>query len=284
MSDVRVRFPPGHFYSPIVNPVDVTGYIKREREPRRTVLPGLDMSLTKMTEFWQEHLPFIESTPFLSSADGSNRYYYGNQSFGQGDAIILRAIMNARKPKQIIEIGSGFSTACMLDTLDHVEAYDTRLTCIEPYPDRLQRLLRPKDAERLEICEDIVQNVSLDRFTALMPNDILFVDSTHVLKTGSDVHYEIFNILPCLQTGVIIHFHDIQYPFEYPDAWIFNENFSWNEIYALRAFLMYNSHFEIFFFNNFFGRFRNELISRSFPGLAAFPESFGGSIWLRKCG
>ena len=116
-----------------------------------------------------------------------------------------------------------------------------------------------------------------------MPNDILFVDSTHVLKTGSDVHYEIFHILPNLKAGVIVHFHDIQYPFEYPDSWIFNENFSWNEVYALRAFLMYNSNFEILFFNNFFGRFGHDMILKSFASLAAFPESFGGSIWLRKC-
>ena len=128
--DVRVRFPPGHFYSPIVDPTSVKDYIKRERQPGHPPLPGLDISLERMTQFWNEHLSFIESTPFGSTADGLNRFYYGNQSFGQGDAIILRAVIKATKPKQIIEIGSGFSTACMLDTLDHAGFHDTAITCI----------------------------------------------------------------------------------------------------------------------------------------------------------
>ena len=100
-----------------------------------------------------------------------------------------------------------------------------------------------------------------------------------MLKTGSDVHYELFHILPVLQPGVLIHFHDIQFPFEYPDQWIFDENRSWNEIYALRAFLMYNNRFKIKFWGSCFAHLRAELVRDVF---APFLKNPGGSIWLEK--
>ncbi len=124
-----------------------------------------------------------------------------------------------------------------------------------------------------------MQNVGLDVFAALGPGDILFVDSSHVLKTGSDVCYELFDILPVLQPGVMVHFHDIFYHFEYPAPWVVEERRSWNEIYALRAFLMYNSAFEVVFFNNYF--------MKRFPEIAGdpatpFARNEGGGLWLRK--
>ena len=81
-----------------------------------------------------------------------------------------------------------------------------------------------------------VQDVPIDEFRALGSGDVLFIDSSHVLKTGSDVHRELFEILPALASGVLIHFHDIDYPFEYPDLFLFERRYSWNEAYAVRAF------------------------------------------------
>jgi len=108
---------------------------------------------------------------------------------------------------------------------------------------------------------------------------LLFIDSTHVLKTGSDVCHELFNILPVLKKGVIVHFHDIFWPFEYPDDWILKENRSWNEIYALRAFLMNNSEFEILFFNDFFARNFDDEIKIVRPDML---KNTGGSLYLKK--
>ena len=127
-------------------------------------------------------------------------------------------------------------TASLLDTADEL-SLRPRITCIEPYPERLRSLLRT--ADEVEILETPVQKVSLSRFAELGSGDILFIDSTHVLKSGSDVHYELFEILPSLQPGVAVHFHDLPYPFEYPLQWVFEENYSWNEAYAPRAFLIY---------------------------------------------
>ncbi len=222
--------------------------------------------------------PVISRTPFSDQQTKTHRFYYGNNTFEYGDAIGLRAILADRRPELIIEIGSGFSSACMLDCVDEFEL-GTKFIFIDPYADRLKRLLRPGDAKRVTIIEQPVQLTELSLYGKLRPNDILFIDSTHVLKTGSDVHYEFFHILPSLAHGVVVHFHDIQFPFEYPDRWIFDDNFSWNEIYALRAFLMYNADFQIYFWGSCLARERPRLIRDVLP---LFLRNSGGSLWLER--
>ncbi len=115
--------------------------------------------------------------------------------------------------------------------------------------------------------------------TSSKSNDILFINSSHVLKTGSDVHFELFSILPVLKPGVLVHFHDIQFPFEYPKEWVFGKRWSWNEIYAVRAFLMYNEAFVIRMFTDLFIRERGSLIEQFRPGHRPL---IGGSLWLEK--
>jgi hypothetical protein len=106
---------------------------------------------------------------------------------------------------------------------------------------------------------------------------MLFVDSTHVVKTSSDVHYEFFHMLPRLRPEVVVHFHDVLYPFEYPDGWIFQANYSWNEAYLLRAFLMYNRDFRILFWSQPYSMTYKEQIPAEYPN---FPQNPGSSIWL----
>ncbi len=111
-------------------------------------------------------------------------------------------------------------------------------------------------------------------------NDILFIDSSHVSKTGSDVNHLLFKILPLLNDGVMIHFHDIFFPFEYPQWWAF-EGRAWNEAYLLHAFLAHNRAYQIEFFNTYvIDRYR-ERIAAEFP---LFLKNEGGSLWLRKVG
>jgi hypothetical protein len=113
----------------------------------------------------------------------------------------------------------------------------------------------------------------------MQAGDILFIDSTHVMKTGSDVCQELFEILPRLKPGVLIHFHDVFWPFEYPAAWVVQENRSWNELYGLRAFLMYNAAFQVEFFSDFFCQHFRPRIEAEFPTML---KNTGGSLWLRK--
>jgi Methyltransferase domain len=157
----------------------------------------------------------------------------------------------------VIEIGSGYSSVALLDV--NQRHLDNAIACtfVEPYPELLESLLRPGDRERIRIHPHPVQDVGREVVAPLRAGDVLVVDSTHVLKTGSDVNTILFEILPALASGVYIHFHDVFYPFEYPREWVYQER-AWNEVYARRAFLQYNDAFEIVYFNHFFALFHAE--------------------------
>jgi len=206
------------------------------------------------------------------------RYFYENPMYGYSDAIFLYGMIRHAVPKRIVEVGSGHSSCAMLDTIDLHLDRQVEATFIEPYPDRLLSLLRSEDLGRVKILTERVQDVGLDPFLALDRNDILFIDSSHAMKIGSDVNYLLGEILPRLRLGVYVHFHDIFYPFEYPKEWV-SEGRAWNEAYALRAFLAFNEAFEIVLFNTYLERFHREMFERDMP-LCLLNE--GGSIWLRR--
>jgi hypothetical protein len=269
--------PVGHYYSPIVDPAELAA-----RRPRRDVapeeIPEIDLSLDRMRQWWNRNLSIIKQSPFPENEDPARRYYWRNNIYPFGDAVLLRGMIVAERPRRIIEIGSGFSSACILDAIDEV-GLETEVTCIEPNPDRLLARLRPEDLDRIRLIESQVQDVRLEEFGALEQGDILFIDSSHVLKTGSDVNYELFSVLPVLAKGVFVHFHDIGYPFEYPDEWLFERLYSWNEAYAVRGFLMYNQAFRVEFMVSLFRQMARDLIDETFPEFARQP---GGSLWIKK--
>lgn len=121
--------------------------------------------------------------------------------------------------------------------------------------------------------------MELEFFGQLEFGDILFIDSTHVSKAGSDVNYLLFEILPRLKSGVYIHFHDIFYPFEYPEEWVLHSDMIWNELYVLRAFLQNNQEYSIKFFQNFMEQEYGDLYLEHWP-LKEKPH--GGSLWIQK--
>ena len=182
------------------------------------------------------------------------------------------------KPQRIIEVGSGFSSAVMLDTNDLFFSKQIALTFIEPHPERLFSLLNDEDKKRHRIITEMVQNVPLETFDTLEANDILFIDSSHVAKVGSDVVHLLTNVLPRLNKGVIIHFHDIFWPFEYPEEWI-REGRAWNEAYVLKAFLQFNAAFRILFFNSYLAIHHKEVLAQNFPLML---KNSGGSLWIEK--
>ena len=272
--------PPGHFYSPIPDANEVAAHLARLGPAIFRAIPGIDLDDALITKTWDDLLPLMRQAPFQDEANASHRYHWQNAFYSYGDAAFYDALIADRRPARIIEIGSGFSSALALDTRDllHLE---TQLTFIEPYPDILQTLLRPGDGEQTRLIRDRVQNVDTALFAELDTNDILFIDSSHVLKTGSDVCFELFEILPSLKPGVIVHFHDVFYPFEYPQAWVLHQNRAWNELYALRAFLMYNRAFKIFFFNDYF---RQRFPDRVASSQTVFGRNPGGGLWLTAAG
>ena len=200
------------------------------------------------------------------------RYYYDNSWFSKGSADVLYYMMRILKPKKIIEVGSGFSTAVMLDTNNSCFQNRIEIHSIEPNADRLKSLLKKDD--NLKIQERYLQDIPFDFFTQLQENDILFIDSSHVSKIDSDVNYYLFEIFPRLSKGVYIHIHDMFYPFIYPKRWIY-EGRAYNEMYLMRAFLMNNDKFSIQFFGN--------MLMQEYPDrLSDKLKSFGSSLWIRK--
>jgi hypothetical protein len=133
------------------------------------------------------------------------------------------------------------------------------------------------DKKSTSIIQSDVQLITLDNFEKLQAGDILFIDSTHVVKTGSDVNYILFEILPLLRSGVFIHFHDVFFPFEYPKEWVY-EGRNWNEDYFLRAFLMYNNKFEIRLFCEYIHRHHKV----AFKDMPLTYKNTGGNLWLEK--
>ncbi|HCL00886.1 MAG TPA: hypothetical protein DHW61_00425 [Lachnoclostridium phytofermentans] len=200
------------------------------------------------------------------------RFYEDNTKYGEIDALVLHGILLLVVPRRIIEIGSGFSTAVMLDTNEYCMDNRVQMEFIEPYPQRLNSLLRKDDNIKLQ--EVFLQDVDMSTFDKLETGDILFVDSSHMAKMGSDVNKIFFNILPRLKSGVYVHFHDIFKDFEYPIEWI-EFGRVWNECYLLRTFLMNNNDYEIIFFC--------DMWNEQFEKTGLFDKFVGGAnIWLRK--
>jgi len=270
--------PPGHFYSPIVDVDSLRQRASVVFDPHAPV-PDIDLRLPSQLELFRKLAAHYADLPFEDAPANGLRYGFANPAFGHGDALILATMIRHCMPRRIIEVGSGHSSCVTLDVNERYLDNAIECTFIEPHPDLLLSLIKPQDFARIEIIATPVQGVGTERFAVLESGDFLFIDSTHVTKADSDVNHHLFRILPSLKDGVIVHFHDVFYPFEYPPRWFFDENRSWNELYALRAFLMFNRRFEILFFNDCFAQRHRDVADALMP---KFMLNSGGSLWLRK--
>jgi hypothetical protein len=271
--------PPGHFFSPVVDPTEADRHISRlEGNPIPLSLDGIKINREKMIEKWNSLLPFLNNIPFSQFKTSGFRYAFENPAYSWGDGSILYAMLRSHQPRRVIEVGSGWSSACALDTMDRYFKSECEFTFVDPYPQLLNSLIG-KLAKNVRVIEMPIQQVPLAAFEALEAGDILFIDSTHVLRTGSDVCFELFEVLPCLASGVLVHFHDMFWPFEYPRLWAVDENRSWNELYAVRALLTNNDDWRITFFNDYFAKTERKLIAASYPD---FLKKSGGALWLQR--
>ncbi len=241
--------PPGHYYSALPDMEEVKRRSQTIYAAAPKTVAGIDLRPQEQAALLDEFEKYYPDPPFERSANPRSRFFRPNGSFPFQDAFVLYAMMRRARPGRIIEAGSGMSSCVVLDSCEAL-SLNTKLTFIEPYPEPLLRLVRR----------------------------VLFSDTTHVSKVGSDVNHVFFEILPRLKPGVIVHFHDIWYPFEYPHDWLLKGMF-WNEAYLLRAFLMFNTAFEILFFNSYVSHVLAERIKKRFP---LFMEESGASIWLRR--
>ncbi|MFL5729013.1 MAG: class I SAM-dependent methyltransferase [Cytophagaceae bacterium] len=219
--------------------------------------------------------------PFSSEPDPVKyRYYYDNKTFPHPDGLTLFTTLLKFRPKRIIEVGSGFSSALMLDTNEAFLDRSVKFTFIEPNPDiSLTRLLRKEDYKNADVRQSFVQDVDLSLYESLEENDILFIDNSHVSKTGSDVNFLMTEVVPILKKGVLVHIHDIFYPFEYPKEWLLDLRINWNEIYMVHNFLLFNDYFEMVFFGDYM---RQKMKAQSSNAVPLFFKERPGSLWIRK--
>lgn len=278
-SNPFLRFaPPGHFYSPLPDIQLVDRYKETLFDRRMKSIPGIENHAEDQFTLLDKFSEYYDELPFKDEQSPGLRYYFQNSFFSYGDAIILYSMLRHCRPQRVIEVGSGFSSAVMLDTNDLFFSKKMALTFVEPYPERLFSLLSDEDKKQCAILIDTVQDVPFERFAALDVKDILFIDSSHVAKVGSDVVHLLTNVLPRLNKGVIVHFHDIFWPFEYPEEWI-RDGRAWNENYILKAFLQLNAKFKILFFNSYLAIHHKEIVEQNLPSCL---KNMGGSLWIEK--
>ena len=277
---IKEFVPYGHFYSTCPNLKDIAYQLNSDKKPKIHFDLRVNEQLELMNEYskYYNDFKFAKTEADLNKIKGNRRYYIENNAFSYGDAHGLYSFIRHFKPKNIFEIGSGFSSALTLDTIDmFFKSGEINFCCLEPYSALVKKLT--KKFGNIEIYEKQLQYLDPKFITdKLNDGDLLFVDSTHVVKAGSDVMFIFDNILPNLKKGVFVHFYDIFYPFTYPKEWL-KEGRCWNEAFFLKQFLTNNNKWEIVYWGNMLYNTQKDKLLKILP---VYEKNVGASIYLRK--
>ena len=268
-----------HYYEPFVRP----SYLRRPLQEDRS-LPGLDMNVDGQLEMLRQfaYRDELARFPLDPAAQSKGRhFYYHNHAYGPGDAECLYSMLRLLRPGRIIEVGSGFSTLmsreAILANKKECPAYRCEMTCIEPYE---QPWLETLD---VKVVRQAVERVNPALFSELSANDVLFIDSSHMIRTQGDVLYLYQEVLPSLPPGVFVHVHDIFTPKDYPYEWLFDQGRMWNEQYLLEMFLALNRDFRVTIAMNYLAHHHREELGRVFPVLATEPAAYEpGAFWMQR--
>ena len=275
-----IHVTPNHFYSPIP---DTRTLPKSLWEANTSSLPGIDFHAERqrslVTTFRSQYL--TEFGVLYGRSKSEPMFDISNAVFGPVDAELLYSFVRSTRPKRIIEVGSGQSSVVISLALHANGVEDPEYSCdfivIDPFPSPSLGTLQNVST----IHELPVETLPIELFLKLHSGDILFIDSSHVLRTGNDVHFEYLHVIPALAPGVLIHIHDIFLPAEYPREWIVGRKRFWSEQYLLQAFLSYNSSFETVIAANFLHQFHYGLLDDAFPSYGRLDPG-PGSYWLRR--
>lgn len=271
-----------HYYSPIPDPADFgPGFWEEQSD-----LPGLTIDgaagLQMLEDIFPKYLDEFRKRYAIDKPQGqTTAFYLINGVYMAVDAHAYYALVRAFKPARIIEIGSGMSTQLAVDALaENGNTGDAgTITAIDPHPSDFLR-----SVTSVNLQETKLQDVDLSLFSELDTNDILFIDSTHVLREGNDVQLEYLEILPRLSDGVLVHIHDISLPKRYPKVY-FDTGMYWNEQYLAQAFLAFNRRFKIIWAGNYMMLNFPEQMMSAFPEIAdmrkVFPSSEPSALWMR---
>jgi hypothetical protein len=263
-----------HYYEPMVNPKHLRYSLSKVR-----ALPAVDMNVAAQLSFLERFTYQQELAAFPLEKPGNLKFFYHNSSFESGDAEYLYSLLRSIKPQRLIEIGSGYSTLISHSALNvnraEDSAYKCEHICIEPYEQPWLEELG------VQVIRRQVEKCGTELFTSLEKGDVLFIDSSHVIRPQGDVVFEYLELLPLLQSGVYVHIHDIFTPRDYLHEWVVDEIKLWNEQYLLEAFLSFNKQFRVIGALNFLAhQYPNEIGSR-FPILQREMQTREpGSFWL----
>jgi hypothetical protein len=263
-----------HYYEPMINPRHLRLPLSRPRN-----LPAIDLNVDQQLAFLEQFTFQSELLSFPLDRTDRLEFYYRNASFMSGDAEYLYSLIRAVKPRKIIEIGCGHSTMMAQNAIAHARLHDNSYACeqicIEPYEQPWLNKLNVKVMRvRAEECD-------LALFGTLSKGDILFIDSSHVIRPQGDVLYEYLEVLPILRSGVYVHIHDIFTPRDYLREWVVDEIKLWNEQYLLEGFLSFNRDFRVIGALNYLTHEHPGRVAERFPVLKTEIESREpGSFWL----
>ena len=271
--------PSGHFYSPELDRAEVAASESRLWPAQPRLPAGIDFNDAGHRQLLEMEFPrFIADFDYTGSGAASGTgYSTGNPQFGWLDAKALFVLLRAWRPARVIEVGSGHSSLLMADVNKRFLGGSMHITCIEPYP---EPFLQDAGCGIDRLVQAGVQDVPLQEFDALTAGDVLFIDSSHVSKAGSDVNHLFFEVLPRLAPGVRIHIHDVFLPFEYPRSWLLEQGRSWNEQYLLQALLMHSTAFGVVFGSSYCAWKFPELMRNTVAGTEA--TAGGCSLWIER--
>ncbi len=271
-------FPLGHFYSPVCDVAELRARraVLWPTTPRAT--PDIDWRAAEQLRLCEE--VFATQEPLALRHDepeDPTEYWCGNDQYPPMDAWILGAMLRHLQPRRVIEIGSGFSSLVTAQVNRADLSGKVRFTCIEPYPrEYLRAGVEGISALRVEQ----VQDTPLSLFEELEASDIVFVDSSHTVKTGNDVTWIFHEIVPRLAPGVVVHIHDFFLPDEYPESWVM-EGRGWNESYLVRSFLAYNDAFRVLWASRYMLKHHAAAVARAFP-IDPDAHTPAGSLWFQR--
>ncbi len=203
------------------------------------------------------------------------RFGWDNNFWNNADALVQYGLIRSMAPRRFVEIGCGWSSLLLAKALRR-NGRECQVTQIEPYPNRAIFDQLPDQWQHYEC---ILQRAEFRIFEELSEGDICFYDGSHCVKTGSDVVWFFFEVLPRLKPGVLIHLHDIFLPEPYPDDWIYERGQTWNEQDLLRGFLMHNRQYEILIANRYLWHEESDLLSSLYKQVQ---PGHGCSFWMRK--
>ncbi len=260
---------PVHFYSPIPDTKKLSDALWQNHN----LSTGIDFQEQEQIEWLK-----MVASRYQNEYEALKKYP-DNTEFGAVDSEILYSMVRWLKPKKMIEIGSGYSTIITAQALVRNELENEitcRYTVIDPYP---KAFIQQGFLGISSLVQKPVQEIPLKEFEDLDEGDILFIDSSHVVKIGSDAQYEFLHILPKLKPGVIIHVHDIFLPSEYPKHWVLKEHRFFNEQYILEA-LLFSQKFKVLWGSSFMHLFQSELLKKYISSYQS--TDWPGSFWMKK--